>query len=303
MITAALVLAAVSLPRGQVTFKSGIDLVSFGVTVVDKHGEFVKNLNEHDFEVYEDGRKQALKYFSGGSGEGTAGSASSPALHLGVLFDISGSMEEDMKLSRSAAIKFLNTLSDAVDMTLVDFTTEVQVTRFNQADFPRLVERIRTRKAEGYTALYDALAVYLDGAATQEGRKILVLYTDGGDNSSEINYGDVLKLVRGSDVTVYSIGFLEHQNAAGSMNERVRLHQLAEVTGGQAFFPAAIKDLDGVFEKVQAEIRAQYLMGYVSTNARTDGNWRKVEIRITRPDAKDLKIRARKGYFAPSRKD
>ena len=95
-------------------------------------------------------------------------------------------MEEDLAFARSAAIKFLNTLHDARDITLVDFDTEVRVARFGQSEFPRLVERIRTRKADGYTALYDALGVYLDGASSQDGRKILVLYTDGGDNASSI---------------------------------------------------------------------------------------------------------------------
>lgn len=299
ILTVAFVLVAVSLPRGQTTYRSAVDLVSFGVIVLDKRGEFVKDLHQQDFEVYEDGRKQTLKYFAGGPAD--TGEAIVPDLHLGVLFDISGSMEEDMTLSRSAAIKFLKTLDEAKDITLVDFTTEVQVARYGQADFPRLVERIRSRKAEGSTALYDALGVYLDGAASQEGRKILVLYTDGGDNSSELNYGDALRLLRQSDVTVYSIGFLEHHGAAASMNERVRLRQMAEETGGQAFFPSTIKDLEGVYEKVQAEIKAQYLMGYLSTNTRTDGRWRKVEIKVTRPGLKDLKIRTRKGYFAPSR--
>jgi Ca-activated chloride channel family protein len=300
ILTVAFVLIAASLPRGQTTYRSAVDLVSFGVTVLDKRGEFVKDLRQQDFEVYEDGRKQTLKYFTGGSVD--AGEVA-PDLHLGVLFDISGSMEEDMTLSRSAAIKFLKTLDEAKDITLVDFTTEVQATRYGQPDFPRLVERIRSRKADGNTALYDALSVYLDGAASQEGRKILVLYTDGGDNSSELSYSDVLKLLRQSDVIVYSIGFLEHHGAAASMNERAHLRQMAEETGGQAFFPTTIKDLDGVYEKVQAEIKAQYLMGYLSTNTRTDGGWRKVEIRIAKPGVKDLKIRTRKGYFAPSRRD
>jgi len=287
-------------PRAQApTFKSGVDLVSFSVTVLDKRGNFVTDLREPDFEVYEDGKKQALKYFVPGS---QSGDGAVPPLHLGVLFDISGSMEDDMTLSRTAAIRFLKTLDEAEDMTLVDFDTEVRLARYTHADFPSLVERIRSRKAEGYTALYDALAVYLDRAASQDGRKILVLYTDGGDNDSRISFGDTLTLLRASDVVVYSIGFLQHAGSA-STGLRSHLQELAEATGGQSFFPTSIKSLDGVYEKIRDEIRAQYAMGYVSSNGRQDGGWRKVDIKVVRDGAGDIRLRTRKGYFAPYKKE
>ncbi len=292
VITAGLLAGAV--PHAQVpTFQSNVDLVSFSVTVLDKKGKFITDLKEPDFELLEDGQKQRLKYFVPGSATGDL-----PPLHLGILFDISGSMEEDMKLSRSAAIKFLKTLEEAQDMTLVDFDTEVRLARYTHADFPSLVERIRSRKADGYTALYDAIAVYLDGAAAQDGRKILVLYTDGGDNDSHISFNDMLTLVRASDVTVYSIGFLQHAGSA-SLDLRARLQRIAEITGGQSYFPMSIVDLDGVYEKIRDEIRSQYAMGYVSTDLKQDGSWRKVDIRVLRGDAKALRVRTRNGYFAP----
>lgn len=297
LLTAALLvgLIAASVPRAQVpTFRAGVDLVSFSVTVTDRRGKFITDLKEPDFAVYEDGTKQTLKYFLPGGVQ----QADTLPLHLGVLFDISGSMDEDMTLSRTAAIKFLKTLDDAEDMTLVDFDTEVRLARYTHADFPSLVERIRSRKAEGYTALYDALAVYLDGASSQTGRKVLVLYTDGGDNDSHLGFGDVLTLLRASDVTVYSIGFVQHAGSAAN-DLRSLLQQLADANGGQAFFPTSMDSLNGVYEKIRDEIRAQYSVGYVSTNTRQDGSWRKVEIRIVRPGAGDLKIRTRKGYFAP----
>jgi Ca-activated chloride channel family protein len=274
------------------TFRTGIDLATFGVTVVDRKGEYLTDLTAEDFEVVEDGQKQTLKYFARGTDL-----ESGPELHVGLLFDTSGIMTEDIKLSRSAAVKFLNTLSEAKDMTLVDFDTEVRVAKYGQRDFPRMVERIRGRTPDGNTALYDAMGVYLDGASEDDGRKILVVYTDGGDTQSTISFGDVMTLLRASDATVYPVGFLEHSR--GHIEERAHLMQIAEATGGQAFFPTTMKDIEAAYDKVVAQIRAQYSLAYTSTNTKQDGAWRKVEIKVSRPDLKGTKILARRGYFAP----
>ncbi|MDO8837047.1 MAG: VWA domain-containing protein [Vicinamibacterales bacterium] len=273
-------------------FRSAVDLVSLGVTVTDRDGRFVTDLTADDFTITEDGSGQAIRLFLRGDAK------PAPELHLGLLFDSSGSMEEDISLSRSAAIKFLNALPDAVDVTLVDFDTEVRVARYGPADFPRLVERIRRRKPDGNTAMHDAMGVYLDGAAGQEGRKIFLLYTDGLDTSSSMSFPETLDLLRGSDVTMYAVGFLRSLTGARSMEQRIRLQQMTEATGGLAFFPTSAKDLDPAYEKVVADIRAQYTIGYLSTNTKTDGSWRKVEIKVTRPG---LKVRSRKGHFAPFR--
>ncbi len=278
-------------------------MVGFGVTVVDRKGNLLTDLVEGDFEVYEDGQRQTLRFFLPCDAQGARGGGVPlpPAdLHLGALFDISGSMDADMHLARTAAIRFLDALQDASDFTLVEFDTEVRVARYSQSEFGRLVERIRSRKAtEKMTALWDATGVYLDGAAAQDGRKILVLYTDGGDNGSSITFGDLINLLKASDVTVHVIGFLENQSTSARLEQQARLRRIAEVAGGQAFFPASVRDLDGVFARIATEIDAQYSMGYVSTSAKTDGAWRKVEIRVVRPDLKGVKVRARQGYFAP----
>ncbi len=291
-----LMLSAASSAQGPV-FRSGVDLVTFGVTVVDRRGNFVTDLTPADFTVIEDGRDQKVQYFSGGVSDGAPpllGAEELGRKHLGLMLDTSGSMEVDLKLARSAAIKFLNLLPEAQDITLVDFDEEVRITRYPQRDFARLVERIRRRKPDGWTALYDALGVYLDGADQQDGRKILVMYTDGGDTRSELSWSDTLTLLRASDVTVYAVGLVEHTGSA--RNElRMRLQQMTETTGGLAFFPSELDDLDSAYAKILEEIKAQYHLGYASTNAVQDGAWRKVEIRVKRPD---VKIRSRKGYFS-----
>jgi Ca-activated chloride channel family protein len=275
-------------------FRAGVDLVNVGVTVTDKKGRLVAGLTADDFELYEDGRKQPIRYFAAGDGRSRAG----PARHLGMLLDVSESMGEDVRFTRTAAIKFLNTLTAAVDVTIVDFDSEVRVARYSQQEFARLVERIRQQKTTGMTALYDAIGVYLDGAAGQDGRKVMLLYTDGGDTMSSLRFPELLDLLKASDVTVYAIGELEHQSSSARERARSILQRIAETTGGQAFFPSSVKELDLMYEKVVSEIRAQYTIGYVSTNDRTDGAWRKVDVRLTA--GKDLRLRARKGYFAPN---
>jgi Ca-activated chloride channel homolog len=274
------------------TFRASTDLVYFGVSVVDKQGQPIAGLTADDFEVVENGKKQALKFFTVGD------PAAAPPLHLGMLLDTSGSMADDLKDARTAAITFVNALQGADDVTLVDFDTEVRVARFGQSDYPRLVERIRGRNPDGWTALYDALGVYLNGAQAMEGQKVLVLYTDGGDNTSSLSFREALDLLKASDVTVYTIGYMRHQSGS-TMQQRGDLERFAATTGGQAYFPDASKDLEGVFEKIAREISARYSLGYISTDPRTDGAWRDVQVKLLRKDLKGTKLRTRAGYFAP----
>ena len=298
-LTASLAILATSLAHPaaqQTTFRGGTELVSVTVTVADRRGQFLTDLSLEDFEILEDGKPQTLLHFTRGDDLETG-----PELHVGLLFDTSGSMDADINMSRSAAIKFLNTMNQARDMTLVDFDTEVRVTRFGQEDFPRLVERIRSRKPEGFTAMYDALGVYLDGAADVEGRKILVVFTDGGDTRSAIRFGDAMTLIRASDVLVYAIGFLRNQSSGSRSEQRLRLTQMATESGGSAFFPVSMKEIEEAYDTIVEQVRSQYILGYVSTNTATDGHWRKVEIRVRQPSGNGARIQARKGYFAPYR--
>jgi Ca-activated chloride channel homolog len=277
----------------QQTFRSAVDLVYFGVSVLDKQGRPVTGLTKDDFEIFENGKKQSLQYFTVGDPD------AAPPLHLGLLLDTSGSMSDDLGDARSAAIKFVNTLGYATDVTLVDFDTEIRVARFQASAYERLVERVRMRKADGWTALYDAMGVYLNGAQDQDGQKVLVLYTDGGDTRSSLTFRDALDLLKASDVTVYAVGYLEHQSSSGRAQQRMELDRFATLTGGQAYFPMGGRDLEATFDKIHQEIAARYSLGYVSSDVRTDGAWRPVEIKLHRPDLKGVRLRTRSGYFAP----
>ena len=133
---------------------------------------------------------------------------------------------------------------------------------------------------------------------SRSGRTILVMYTDGADSRSKLNFSDILDMLRASPVTVYAVGLVEHAGRH-RMELQMRLTQMVEASGGRAFFPSSLKDLDASYGKVLEEIRAQYQLGYASTNSALDGTWRKVEIKTKR---RDVKLRSRQGYFAAYKK-
>ena len=287
---------AVTLGAGQKTFRTATDVVLVPVTVLGRGNALVRGLAQADFEVFEDGTRQTLTFFS----EGDAGAA--VPLHLGLLLDTSGSMEKELATAATAAIRFVNALDEAADVTFVDFATEVRVSRFSPASYPHLFERMRDHEAEGATALYDAIALYLAAASEQDGQKVLLLYSDGEDSTSSTNYGRMSEMLRlSSDVMVYAIGYLDSLSGNSRGMSQLRLNDLAHQTGGEAFYPQGRQALDDIYARIKDEISSRYTLGYVSSNAKADGKWRKLEVRAIAPAAKGAKVRSRPGYFAPVR--
>jgi Ca-activated chloride channel homolog len=289
ILTAAALLVSLAITAGAQQFRTGVDLVSFVVVASDKKG-LVTGLTKDDFTVLEEGQPQTVQFFAQGD------VSERMPLRLGLLFDVSGSMGLDIELSRTAAIKFMNAVEHAKDVTLVDFDTEVRLARYRQDDIPRLIERIRSKKPDGWTALYDAIGVYLNGMAMEDGQKVLVIYSDGGDTRSRMSISQVIDLLKWIDVTVYAIGFVDNQGS-GRMEQRMRLQQLAHATGGQAYFPGSREQLDEMYDKILAELNGRYTLGYISASAAKPG-YRKVEIKVTNPAYKNIKIRTRDGYYA-----
>lgn len=279
----------------QQVFRSATDVVSLPVTVTAKGDTLVTGLRREQFEVLEDGKPQTLTYFA-------SGPAAEVPLHLGLLLDTSGSMQKDLAGAATAAVRFVNTLEEARDVTFVDFADEVRVSRFSPSSYPHLFERIRGNKADGYTALYDALAMYLASAEAQDGQKVLLLYTDGADSRSETTFGELVEMLRLSQVMVYVIGYLENQSSTERSTQQMRMNDVARQTGGQAFYPGAGKDeIDRIYTRILEELKARYTLGYVSTNPKADGTYRKVQVKVKAPEVQGLKVRTRPGYFAPNR--
>jgi Ca-activated chloride channel family protein len=281
-----------ALPARQ-QFHAATDVVHVPVVVTGRDGQHVRGLTAADFDVREDGRPQRIQFFA----EGSPGDAL--PLHLGLLLDTSESMQRDLADAATASIQFVNAVEDSVDVTLVDFNTTVRVGRFAPPSYPLLFERIRARKAGGMTALYDAIAVYVEDAMVRDGQHVLILYSDGGDSSSSLTFGKLSELLRlSNNVVVYAIGYLENQLGSGRLDQQLRLTRMAHDTGGNAYFPVSGKQMRSIYDRILEELGARYTLGYVSTNSVADGRFRKVEVKVTRADVKGPTVRTRPGYYA-----
>ena len=272
-----------------VVVRAGIDLVHFDVIVTDKRGAVVTGLTADDFEVVEQGTRQTLSVFAAGNRE------ASPDLHLGILVDVSGSMG-DLEDVRRITLQVLNQLPEATDYTLLIVGDEARVAHFTRADFGALLDRVRriNQKEPESTALWDGFRTYLRRVAEQPGRHVLVAFTDGRDTSSTATFVHVLRDLRAAAVTVFGVGFGHGKGSAHGL----QLSQVADHTGGITMFPNGPDQLDEVHRRIVTEVRSQYSLGYVSTDQRRDGRWREVKIRLVRPQHKDLRVRARDGYYA-----
>jgi len=276
-------------------FRTGLDLVNVTVTVRDEKGELVSSLGENDFAVFEDGRPQRIRLFAPAA---TPEERAELALNLGMLFDTSQSMRNDLRLSQLSATRFLEAIPRAKDLVLVFFDRDIRISRYNSENQQGIFSRILETQGSGHTALRDAIAVYIARVADTPGRKVLVLFTDGDDTTSTIPPQEVERMLRSSEVIVYPVAFRgqTRANSTDALRARAFLHMLADTSGGQVFSPSASRELAAIYESILGELGSQYVLGYTSDNTERDGRFRRITVEVSR---KDLKIRHRKGYEAP----
>ena len=298
LLAAAFAIAVVALPaapQDAPVFEVGLEVVNVTVTVRDEKGNLVSNLQAGDFSVKEDGREQELQVFA---------PASDPkereelALNLGMLFDTSTSMRENLKLSQHSAIRFLDAIPRAKDLILIFFDDDIRISRYNSENQQGIFERILDTETTGYTALCDAAAVYVSRVMGTPGRKVLVIFSDGADNRSATSASDVIHLVRSTNVTIYPVAFALKQyiRAQDEVRARAFLGDLARSSGGKVFRPTAAGELAEIYSEILDELSSQYVLGYVSDNPKRDGEYRKLKVEVSR---EDLKVRHRPGYDAP----
>jgi Ca-activated chloride channel family protein len=291
------VVAAASAPATQEppVFGVGLDVVNVTVTVRDEDGNLVSDLQAEDFVVKEDGREQVLQVFA---------PAADPeereelVLNLGMLFDTSRSMRENLRLSQQSAIRFLDAVPRARDLILVFFDRDIRISRYNSENQQGIFGRILDTEGEGYTALYEAVAAYVSRVMWTSGRKVLVIFSDGDDTTSSISASDVMRLIRATEVTVYPVAFTDRRNVANADKLRARafLENLARSSGGQVFRPTAYRELAEIYNNILDELSGQYVLGYVSDNPKRDGKYRRLKVELRR---KGLRVRHRPGYDAP----
>ena len=279
-------------------FRSGVDVIAMNVTVTDASRRHLTDLDRQDFHIFEDGRPQRVTFFQKGS----------LPLALALLIDTSASMELTLAVAQEAAIGFVRELSPVDVAAVIDFDTRVQVRQGFTSDQAALEAAIRKTAAGGSTALYNAVYIalkdlnktMLDETLAQSRRRAIVILSDGEDTSSLVAYDEVLALAARSDVAIYAIG-LQGRDISGVKrpNEaQFVLRRFAEQTGGRAFFPGDAKELAGIYGEIKAELASQYFLAYESDNARRDGQFRRVAVRVERAGAI---ARSRPGYYAPTR--
>ncbi len=288
----------VAVTRQTRAFRTGIDIVSLAVTVTDPAGRFVTDLAPGQFHVFEDGVAQEVTYFN----------RTNLPIALALLLDTSASMEERMTIAQDAAIGFVRRLRPHDVAELVGFDRDVRIIQGFTADPAALERAIRSTTAAGSTSLYNAIYVSLRellknrAASDQEVRRqAIVVVSDGEDTSSLVGYDEVLDLARRSETAIYTVGLRSKTDVVDKAFKEADyvLRQLAQETGGRAYFPARIEDLAGVYTQIADELASQYLLGYTSKNSRRDGAWRRIAVRVDRQGAT---ARTRLGYFGPSGK-
>ena len=285
--------------RQAPSFKAGVELVSLNVTVSDSGGRYVTDLQQEDFQVFEDGVLQEVTFFN----------KTNLPIALAMLLDTSASMETRLPIAQEAAIGFARKLRPQDLGEVIDFDSRVLILQTFTSKANELEQAIRKTSAGGSTSMYNAIYIALKDlkkvVATNVDeirRQAIVVLSDGEDTSSLLPFEEVLDLAKRSETAIYAIG-LRSNEAATSSNKGFKeaefvLRQLSQETGGRAFFPTQVSELASIYGQISDELSSQYTVGYTSRNAKRDGAWRRVVVRVTRPNAVS---RTKQGYFAPTR--
>lgn len=285
--------------RGTPAFRTGVDVVSLAVTVTDSRNRYVTELGEADFSVFEDGVKQELTFFN----------RRPQPIALSLLLDTSASMEQHLPMLQTAASNFVRRLKPADLAQVIDFDSRVEIRQTFTGSQADLDTAIRQTVAGGSTSLHNAIYIALREltkvrAGNQEDvrRQAVIVFSDGEDTSSLVSFEEVLELAKRSETAIYVIALrgadVQSTQSRGFREAEFILRTLAQDSGGRAIFPTKIEDLTGVYAQIADELASQYTVGYTSSNPRRDGAWRRVVVRVSRPD---VTARTKNGYYAPGR--
>ncbi len=277
----------------QYTYKARVDEVNVIFTVTNKHGKFIKDLNQNDFRVLDD--NQAPKQIVSFSRE------TNLPLRVGLLIDASNSIRDRFRFEQEAAIEFLNqTVRPKSDLGFViGFDTTAEVTADFTDQTEKLSHGVRMLRPGGGTALYDAVYYacrdkLMKAPQTGPVRRAIILLSDGDDNQSRVTREEAIEMAQRAEVIIYAIS----TNASGykERGDKV-LERMAEATGGRAFFPFKAEDVANAFSEIQDELRSQYALAYKPVDLGHSGRFHTIQIEAL--NHKNLKVRARQGYYEP----
>lgn len=269
------------------------DLVTLTLTVTDQFGRYVSGLNKNAFTVNDNSQEQEITFFSD----------SDAPVSVGIIFDVSGSMSGDkINKARKALERFIGTSHPSDEYFLIAFNNRAQLLMDRTRDGDALLRKLTLVQPKNNTALYDA--VYLGVERVTRGshqKRALLVISDGQDNASRYNFGEVRRLMKESDVVTYSVGIIDKSDASSSfgLQGQAFLDELSSVTGGKAFYPQTDVEMDEIFERIALELRHQYSIGYIPKDFQPDGKWRKVKVKVKPPRGLPrLTVRGREGYYA-----
>ncbi len=274
------------------TIKKRVDEVNVLFITTDKHGKFVRNLNEHDFSFLDDHKPpQSIVNFR---------RETDLPIELGLLIDTSGSVRSRFDFEQEAAVSFLqNTIRPKFDKAFVmGFNDHSQVTQDFTDSATLLAAGVHQLRDGGGTALYEAIYLACHNKLIKEQddhpvRRAIVVVSDGEDNQSEVSEAQAIEMAERAEVIIYAIS--TDDSGLILRGDKV-LQQMAEATGGRAFFPFKMKDIKNSFAAIEDELRSQYVVSYHPADFEADGRFRPISITALK---KDLQVRARKGYYAP----
>ena len=278
-------------PKKPLSIKT--DLVSLTLTVTDLYGRYVSGLTKQAFTIMDNNQEQEISYFSD----------SDAPVSVGIIFDVSGSMSgEKISKARNALSKFIGSSHPSDEYFLIAFNNRAQLLLDRTRDGEAVLQKLTLVNPKQNTALYDA--VYLGIERVTRGthqKKALLIISDGQDNASRYNFGEVRRLMKESDVVTYAVGIIDGSDAGSAlgMQGQAFLDELTSVTGGKSFYPASDIEMDEIFERIALELRHQYSIGYTPTNFQPDGKWRKVKVKVKPPRGLPrLTVRGREGYYS-----
>ena len=286
-------IAAQATSRRDARIRVDVNLVQVPMTVTDPMNRLVTGLEKENFQLFDNNAGQTIKYFS----------SDDAPISIGVVFDLSGSMSSKFARARKALTEFLRTSNPQDEFFVVGFNDRPAVIVDYTSDVDDVEARMVMLKPENRTALIDAVYLGVDHLRQAKyDRKALLIISDGGDNRSRYTEGELRRVVRESDLQIYSIGIFD--TFAATTEEQlgpVLLNDICEMTGGRLFKVGDVGDLSDIASRISNELRMEYIVGYTPSEVKHDGNWRKLKVRLLPPPGlPQLTVHFRQGYYAPS---